>query len=157
MCIRDRAETDARKVVYELLNKATEGFPAQSLRARIFLDLPVSDVISLNFDASWIYKTTMTGKQKSVIEEDVCTNKTSNRCTKVERERLYFSLSICGGPRVWFPNGHLESGGKSIRLGARDFGFQSQALAVAFNRFKAWEKSILSSRNDVIDLSLIHI
>ena len=147
-------EKDARKVVCKVLMEAAGGFPIQSRRARFFLDLPVSDVVSLNFDEAWVGSAKRAASYK-VQKEDLLgyseKDEESKKFSKIEFERLYYNRSIADGPRVWFPNGHLKSRGTSIRLGTRDFGFQAHALAVAFGRVKDWERTIVGRKNGRID------
>jgi hypothetical protein len=135
----NEVEADARRAAAVLIASAQTQPLHQWGRARLFRNLPVSDVISLNFDLTWAELANARFTKRYRTHED-------NLVTATEYNRLYWHLRLPEGPRVWFPNGSALPGGPKIRLGLRDFGLHMHALAQAFSAFKRWENS---ARNEL--------
>jgi hypothetical protein len=137
-----KVEGDAMRAVKVVLERAQRQPIHELERSRLFRGLPVSDVVSLNFDLAWSEPTQFTNRYRSqAIASEAATRNIR------EYNRLHSHLSLREGPRVWFPNGSVLPGGPKIRLGLRDFGLQMESFARAFAAFKAWETQVMGGAN----------
>lgn len=98
-----------------------------------------SCIISLNFDTQWA--TGNIKRTKKYIPDRI-----SDTClTKSQIIQLYLRVWYQQNKKrvpVYFPNGSIFNY-RSIRLGYRDFGLQSQSLQQAFKNYKKWERTII--------------
>lgn len=144
-----QAESDARRAAETVLNRAHSQKIYEWGRARQFRQLPVTDVVSLNFDLTWIDQ-----EPVAFHSPNLATPKEgSTRLPNAEIERLYSRITILENKNVWFPNGTVHRHGPEIRLGLRDFGLQMNALRHGFQHFKAWEYRITKSKTERMSTS----
>lgn len=131
-------EADARRAARNvLLSFHSHGIP-QWGRSRRFHELPVSNIISLNFDLAWTDPGALKFKRQFRAPGEVARTGVGAN----EFNRLYSRVVLPNGFRVWFPNGSALAGGPKIRLGLRDFGLQMHALQYAFGTFRAWQSNV---------------
>lgn len=144
-----QVESDARRAAENVLNRAHSQKIHELDRVRQFRQLPVTDVVSLNFDLTWI-DTEPDGFHTPRLSPP---KKGSNRLPNVEFERLYSRIIIPENKNVWFPNGAVHRQGPEIRLGLRDFGMQMNALRHGFQMFKAWESRVTKVKTEPMSTS----
>lgn len=133
-----QAESDARRAAENVLNRAHSQKIHELDRVRQFRQLPVTDIVSLNFDLTWIDSTPVQFYTPTLAAP----KKGANPLPNAELERLYSRITIPENKNVWFPNGSVHRCGPEIRLGLRDFGLQMNALRHGFQMFKAWESRV---------------
>lgn len=134
-----RAEKQVRSTTCDVLRHAEDCYPKNE-RTDIPRDSKWGTVISLNFDLAWC---------RDEDERD-CGNVAGVR-PAVESARLGKHLLFDAGGAgeqktderraAWFPNGSTRYP-NTIRMGLRDYGFQSTAINQAVNLVKRWERRI---------------
>ena len=144
-----QVEADARRAAKIVLKRADDQKIHEWGRAREFRQLPVTDVVSLNFDLTWIDSTPVQFYTPALAAPKEGANPLPN----TELERLYSRITIPENKNVWFPNGAVHPRGPEIRLGLRDFGLQMNALQHGFQMFKAWESRMTKSKTEPMSTS----
>lgn len=139
-----QVESDARRAAENVLNRAHSQKIHELDRVRQFRQLPVTDIVSLNFDLTWIAPKPVDFQTPKLASP----KKKSKRLPNAEFERLYSRITIPENKNVWFPNGTVHRHGPEIRLGLRDFGLQMNALRHGFQEFKAWEYRVTKSKTE---------
>jgi len=151
----NKKEMLLRKSIKKTIDNAIENYSVDEKKSRIFLHKRVSDLISLNFESSWLGL----NKKDSAIPispnapEAIGTTAGMKVAAMIEKKRLYSRGNIDDDRCIWFPNGHVGDE-KSLRLGFRDFGLQANALNLAYQEFKIWEKRIIESNESLDDVCL---
>jgi hypothetical protein len=143
-----KKEVSLRNVAEKILKEQLKHHAIDEKKASIFNQGSISDVISLNFESSWLGEA---GRKIELVAPSEIPEWMEG-AAKIEISRLYSRARIENGPRIWFPNGHISQK-NSIRLGYRDFGLQANTLRLAFENFKIWERKILgykSSQAEVV-------
>jgi hypothetical protein len=126
-------ESDAKKLVAQVLDQDKFFYPWQSRRAEYPKNQLWSSIVSLNFDHAWLQRDNL----------DICSTHTEEKYLGVmqdERDRLHYCLKLRGtiGPKIWFPNGCTVNP-TSIRMGLHDYGTQPHSIKSAFKYVKTFE------------------
>lgn len=134
-----RFEKQAQMAAALVLRDLQAKYPASSRKARFPEGKHWGAVVSLNYDSHWLDAQAKWAVHKGndqiacVMDFPISEN---------EQKRLNRHMMVCkhgANKRIWFPNGHVSLA-ESMRLGLRDYGFQSVAISHAFNAIKEFER-----------------
>jgi hypothetical protein len=138
-------EKTAKKIAVNILTKSQSNYPVNSYRAKLPLNPLWGAVVSLNFDANWLPTASKNWQSIKKSELNLTSIRGNGSTLNAELVRLnnHKILPTCDSfkRRLWFPNGYVGNY-NSLRLGLREFGFQSVAIHAAFNALKAFERDV---------------
>lgn len=136
------AKTSAASIILSSYDE----YPKFSRRANYPLSGDWGAVISLNFDSLWLNQELpwVSGNRCNGFREVSVSDTTKHSENKRLNEYKTVKLKDANSARVWYPNGHIDHP-STLRLGIREFGFQSIAIYEAFNQLKRYERTCLKS------------